>query len=148
MELARVTAETVATQALADEYEAAWNSRDVDAIASLHTDGSIFQLHAGDGAEVRGRDAIRETFAGFPAQFPDLHSAGQRLQVGPRHLVFESRMTGIAASPLVVAGREAEAAGAKVVIDCVDVIELRDGLVARKDTYLDATALLGDAQGS
>jgi ketosteroid isomerase-like protein len=57
-------------------------------------------------------------------------------------------MTGIAASPLVVAGREAEAAGAKVVIDCVDVIELRDGLVARKDTYLDATALLGDAQGS
>ena len=109
-------------QRLATRYEESWNARDPDGIASHHTEDSIFQLHVAGGQEVIGRDAIRATFAAFVSQFPDVRFAGERLRVGNRHWVFQSKMT----------------AGAIDEIDCIDVIEVRDGLVARKDTYLDA----------
>jgi ketosteroid isomerase-like protein len=112
---------------LAARYQEAWNSRDLDAIASLHTVDSVFQLHAVGGQEVVGRDAIRATFAAFVSQFPDLHFAAERLRVGGSHWVFESKLT---------------AASAEVEIDCIDVIEVRDGLIARKDTYLDTAGVL------
>jgi ketosteroid isomerase-like protein len=112
---------------LAARYEEAWNSRDLDAIASLHTVDSVFQLHATGAQEVVGRHAIRATFAAFVDQFPDVHFARERLRVGGGHWVFESKLT---------------AASAKVEIDCIDVIEVRDGFIVRKDTYLDAAGLL------
>jgi ketosteroid isomerase-like protein len=112
---------------LAARYQEAWNSRDLDAIASLHTVDSVFQLHAVGGQEVVGRDAIRATFAAFVDQFPDVHFARERLRVGSGHWVFESKLT---------------AASAEVEIDCIDVIEVGDGLVARKDTYLDTAGVL------
>jgi ketosteroid isomerase-like protein len=112
---------------LAARYEKAWNSRDLDAIASLHTADSVFQLHAVGGQEVVGRDAIRATFAAFVDQFPDVHFARERLRVGSGHWVCESKLT---------------AASAEVEIDCIDVIEVGDGLVARKDTYLDTAGVL------
>jgi ketosteroid isomerase-like protein len=114
-------------EVLAARYEQAWNSRDLDAIASLHTADSVFQLHALGGQEVVGRDAIHANFATFLDQFPDVHFARERLRVGSGHWVFESKLT---------------AASAQIEIDCIDVIEVRDGLVARKDTYLDTAGLL------
>jgi len=139
------TVQTTPIQQLAAQYEEVWKVRDLDAIASLHTEDSIFQLHVAGGQEVIGREAIRATFAAFVAQFPDVHFAGERLRVGSGHWVFESKMTGTAASPLAVSGGEVEVAGARLEIDCIDVIEVRDGLVARKDTYLDAAGLLAEA---
>jgi ketosteroid isomerase-like protein len=112
---------------LAARYEKAWNSRDLDAIASLHTVDSVFQLHALGGQEVVGREAIRATFAAFVSQFPDLHFARERLRVGSSHWVFESKLT---------------AASAEIEIDCIDVIDVGDALVARKDTYLDTAGVL------
>jgi ketosteroid isomerase-like protein len=65
-----------------------------------------------------------------------------RLQVGESHWAGESKMSGTAASPLAIDGQAIEAEGARLEIDCVDVIDVRDGLIARKDTYLDAAALM------
>jgi steroid delta-isomerase-like uncharacterized protein len=136
------TLDTTAVQELAERYGEAWNARDVDTILSLHTDDSVFQLHVAGAGEVVGKAAIRETFAGFIAQFPDLHFAGVRLQVGESHWAGEAKMSGTAASPLAIDGQALEAEGARLEIDCVDVIAVRDGLIARKDTYLDAAALM------
>src|SRR5262249_17254771 len=46
-------------------------------------------------------------------------------------------MTGTVASTLAVDDEELGAPGARVEVDCVDVIEVRDGLIASKQTYLD-----------
>jgi hypothetical protein len=47
-------------------------------------------------------------------------------------------MTGTVAAPFDVDGEQLDARGARVEVDCVDVIAIRDGLVHSKDTYLDA----------
>jgi hypothetical protein len=47
-------------------------------------------------------------------------------------------MTGTAAAPFDVDGEPVEAPGARIDVDAVDVITVRDGLVQTKDTYLDA----------
>jgi ketosteroid isomerase-like protein len=50
-------------------------------------------------------------------------------------------MTGTVAQPLEVDDEKVGATGARVEVDCIDVIEVRDGLIARKDTYLDALTM-------
>ena len=66
---APTTAET-SIAALFDAYGSAWAERDPELIASFHAPDGIFHLHAGADA-IEGRDAIREAFAGFLAQFPE-----------------------------------------------------------------------------
>lgn len=126
-------------EAVAGRYGEAWNSQDLALIVSLHTDDSVFQLHAG-GAEVRGREALEATFGGFLAQFPDIHFEPRRLRTGADHWVLESTMSGTLARPLELDGAVAEP-GRRVSVDAVDVIAVEDGLVARKDTYLDAVEM-------
>ena len=66
---------TTATQIeeLAGRYGDAWNSQDLDTIVSMHAPDGIFQLHAPGGEPVEGRAAVREAFAGFLTQLPDIH---------------------------------------------------------------------------
>jgi ketosteroid isomerase-like protein len=50
-------------------------------------------------------------------------------------------MSGTAAQPIEVEGETLGKSGARVEVDCVDVIEVRDGLVASKQTYIDSLAM-------
>jgi ketosteroid isomerase-like protein len=50
-------------------------------------------------------------------------------------------MSGTAAGSIEVDGEALGTQGARVEVDCVDVIEVRDGLVASKQTYLDSQAM-------
>ena len=134
MELATATS----TLELAERYGEAWNCGELDAILALHTDDSVFQLHVLGAAPAEGRAAIAEAFAGFLAQLSGVHFATRRLHAGSQHWVLESTLTGTAAAPFELDGERIGAPGARVEVDCVDVFEVRDGRVARKDTYLDA----------
>jgi steroid delta-isomerase-like uncharacterized protein len=129
-------------QDLADRYGEAWNDQDLEAILSLHSDDSVFQLHVPGGEPVEGREAIREAFAAFLAQLPDINFATVRLQVGPDHWVNESTLTGTVAGAVELEEQTLEAPGASVEVACVDVIQVRDGLVTRKDTYLDGVSFM------
>jgi steroid delta-isomerase-like uncharacterized protein len=134
-------AETHTVHDLADRYSGAWNARDLDAIMSLHADDSIFQLHVAGGDAVSGATAVRETFAAFLAQFPDARFAPKRMRVGPDHWVSESMLTATTAHAVELGGERVEDAGTRIEVACVDIVEVRGGRVARKDTYLDATNL-------
>ena len=123
---------------LADRYGQAWNSQDLDAIVALHTEDSVFHLHVPGSAPVEGRDAIRQAFAAFIAQLPDIDFAQRSLLAGDDHWVLESTMTGTVAQPLELDGEQLEAPGSRIEVDFVDVITVRDGKVARKESYLDA----------
>jgi steroid delta-isomerase-like uncharacterized protein len=126
---------------LFDRYGEAWASHDPDAIAAFHSPDGVFHLHAG-GEPARGREAIRETFAGFLGQWPDLAFEAQDVRFGDWGWVVRWTMSGTLAQPLEVEGAEADA-GARISVDAVDVIEVdADGLLSAKHTYLDALELM------
>jgi steroid delta-isomerase-like uncharacterized protein len=144
------TDSTTAIRMLAERYGEAWNRQDLDAIMDLHTDDSVFVAHAGGTPPAEGKEAVREAFAGYLALLPDINFAERSLHVGDDHWVLESVMSGTAAQPIEVEGVDPAAvfvaaenvgSGAHVEVDCVDVIEVRDGLVASKQTYIDSLAM-------
>jgi steroid delta-isomerase-like uncharacterized protein len=142
-----MTATQTATeiQELAQRYGEAWNSQNLDAIMELHTDDCVFHAHAAGSAPAEGKEAVREAFAGYLALLPDIEFAERSLHVGDDHWVLESTMTGtVADSP---EGEELGTSGSRIEVECVDVIEVRDGLIASKQTYLDSLAMQGQLGG-
>jgi uncharacterized protein (TIGR02246 family) len=132
---------------LAERYGEAWNSQDLDAIMDLHTDDSVFVAHAAGTPPAEGKQAVREAFAGYLALLPDINFAERALHVGDDHWVLESIMSGTVAGSIEVDGESLGQGGARVEVDCVDVIEVRDGLVASKQTYIDSLAMQGQLGG-
>jgi ketosteroid isomerase-like protein len=109
---------------ISERYFAAWAARDPDAIVALHTPDTRFWTHLG-GEPVLGRDAVRATFAGLFEQFPGLSFEIYRVLYGDNHWVLDWAL---------ISG--------DIRFDCLDVVEvLPDGLVTRKDTFVDAVQL-------
>lgn len=139
---------TTAIEELAHLYGEAWNRQDLEAIVAMHAHDGVFQLHAPGGAPVQGRDQIREAFAGFIAQLPDIHFEPVRLRAGESHWVLESVMSGTVSAPIEVEGESVDAPGTRVEVDFLDVIAVEDGLLARKDSYLDTLAFQRQLEAS
>jgi uncharacterized protein (TIGR02246 family) len=137
-----------AIEELAGRYGDAWNNQDLEAIVGMHAPDGIFQLHVPGSASVEGREAIREAFAGFLAQLPDIHFETVRLRAGTDFWVLESRLTGTVSAPIEVEGEQVDAPGARVDVDFLDVIAVEDGLVARKDSYLDSLTFQRQLEGA
>jgi ketosteroid isomerase-like protein len=110
-------------------YSQAWAERDPDAIVAMHTDDMVFHVH-GYAEPVTGRDAVRDAIAGVFGQSPDLRFEKRRVHFGEDHFVSEYDVSGTFA-------------GKPFACDGVDVFTLRDGLIARKDTYMDWLAIQG-----
>ena len=139
-----MTTQTEATteiRELAERYGAAWNHQDLDAIMALHTDDSVFVAHAAGSIPAEGKDAVREAFAGYLALLPDINFAERALHLGDDHWVLESTLSGTVAGSIEVDGEALGVDGDRVEVDCVDVIEVRDGLVASKQTYIDSLTM-------
>jgi steroid delta-isomerase-like uncharacterized protein len=122
------------------DYGDAWASHDPDAIAAFHADDGIFHLHAAAEA-VRGRDAVRDAFAGFLAQFPDLEFVEQESWIEDWGWVVRWRMSGTLAMPFETGSGTAEPGG-RMEIDALDVITVSDGRLTAKHTYVDWAAAL------
>ena len=84
---------------------------------------------------------MREAFAGYIAMMPDINFAERALHVGEDHWVLESTMSGTVEQSIEVEGESFGTRGSRVEVPCVDVIEVRDGLVAGKHTYLDTLTM-------
>ena len=111
-------------KAISERYFAAWAARDLDAIAALHTPDTRFWMHMGGDAVV-GRDAVRATFAEIFAQFPDFTWETYRVLFGEDHWILDWAL---------ISG--------DIRFDCLDVVNVStDGLVTRKDTFVDAAQL-------
>jgi len=140
------TAPTRTMQQLFDAYGDAWASHDADAIVAFHASDGIFHLHA-DGEPTQGREAIREVFAGFLAQWPDLSFAEQDSHLHEWGWVVRWTMAGtLAAAGEIIEGASAET-GARFEVDAVDVIEVANGELTAKHTYVDSQALLRQLGG-
>lgn len=118
------TATAVDLKAISERYFAAWADRDPDAIVALHTDDTRFWTHLG-GEPVVGRDAVRATFADLFEAFPAFDFEVYRVLYGTDHWVLDWAL---------ISG--------DIRFDCVDVVVVSpDGLVARKDTFVDAVQM-------
>jgi steroid delta-isomerase-like uncharacterized protein len=107
----------------AKEYSRAWAVHDAVAITAMHTEDSVFELHD-VGAPATGRAAVRELIEALLTAVPDLRFEPKRAHFGAEHFVTEYTMSGTAErKSFAIAG--------------ADVFTMRDGLVSRKDTYLD-----------
>ena len=115
------------TQELAARYGAAWAEHDLDAIVAMHTDDTVFHLH-GFSEPAAGLAAMREIFAATFARSPDLRFDRRRVYIGDGHFVSEYEVSGTSE-------------GKPFACEGVDVIAVSDGLIARKDTYLDSAAM-------
>ena len=115
---------------LAFRYAQAWADRDLDAIMALHTDDTVFHLHAegaeGGGAAV-GAAAVRDAFAAMLARFPGLRFEPTRVVFGEDHFISQYVMSGTLG-------------GKPFAVDAVDIFEVRDERIARKDSYGDWVA--------
>ncbi len=130
-----------AIQMLAQRYGEAWNRQDLDAIMDMHTDDCVFTAFAAGSPLAKGKEAVREAFAAYIAMMPDIHFAERSLQLGQDHWVLESTMSGTVEQAIQVEDELFGTAGARVEVPCVDVIEVRDGLIASKHTYLDSITM-------
>ena len=128
-------------QAFIDRYNAAWNDHDVDAIVSMHTKDSVFENHVTGDVNV-GRDQIGRAISGIFAVFPDLSFEGRRSYLREDLVVQEWTARGTHEGTMTRSGVEIEPTGRKVEYKGMDVIPIRDGLVARKDVYSDSITLL------
>jgi steroid delta-isomerase-like uncharacterized protein len=132
---------STALQMLAHRYGEAWSRQDLEAIMDLHSDDCVFVTHAAGSPPAEGKEAVREAFAGYIAMMPDINFAERALHVGEGHWVLESTMSGTVEQAIEVEGESFGARGARVEVPCVDVIEVRDGLVASKHTYIDSLSM-------
>lgn len=122
--MTEATTEQLDLTAISERYFAAWAAHDPDAIAALHTPDTRFWMHMG-GEPVVGRDAVRATFASIFEQFPDLTWETYRVLYGDDHWILDWAL---------ISG--------DIRFDCLDVVNVSpDGLVARKDTFVDSVQL-------
>ena len=124
-----------------DSYNDAWNRHDVDTIVVMHTEDSVFENHTtGDVHE--GREAIARAITGIFTVFPDLSFETRRQYLRQDLVVQEWTARGTHLGAMRRSALEVEPTGRTVEYRGMDVIPIRDGLVARKDVYSDGVTLL------
>ena len=124
-----------------DRYNQAWNDHDVETIVSMHTEDSVFQNHTTGDINV-GREQIAKAIGGIFTVFPDLAFETRRQYIRENLVVQEWTARGTHLGKMTPRGIEVEPTGREVEYAGMDVIPIRDGLVARKDVYSDSITLL------
>ena len=124
-----------------DRYNACWNEHDVPGIVAMHTEDSVFENHTTGDVNV-GREAIGRAIDGIFAVFPDLSFETRRQYVREDLVVQEWTARATHRGEMTRSGVVVEPTGRQVEYRGMDVIPIRDGLVARKDVYSDSITLL------
>jgi steroid delta-isomerase-like uncharacterized protein len=129
------------TRELIERYNDAWNRHDVDAIASMHAPGMVFENHtAGERAE---GDAVAEHIAGIFSSWPDIEFETRRMYVREGLVVSEWTARATHDQPMRRGELVAEPSGRRIEWKGIDVFPISaDGLIERKDVYSDSVSIL------
>ncbi len=115
-----------ATLRLLDDFAAAWNRHDVDALMACMTADCVFEAAAGAevaGARHVGPEAVRRAYAAVFATYPD--ARWNR----PRHFIAGNR----AVSEWTFTGTTRD--GTRVEVNGCDIFTLEGGRIALKNSY-------------
>ena len=111
---------------LLENFGAAWNAHDLEALLSMVTDDCVFETAAGVevfGNRFVGKAALRQAFPMAWQTWPDAQ------WLNPVHFVTADR----GVSEWTFLGTDLH--GQRTEVRGVDVFEFRGGLISRKDTY-------------
>lgn len=134
MTTTQTTTKDLGAEALFERYAGAFATHDTAQVVALHTEDSVFWQHT-DAEPAVGREAIAATFAGLFEMFPNLRFQVQRTLFGDTFWVLDWKLV-------------ADLGPSGIAFDCTDLVTFdADGLVSRKDTWID-TAQLNKAMGS
>jgi steroid delta-isomerase-like uncharacterized protein len=136
-----------ANYTLLARYLDAWNRHDLDTVTALHTNDTVFTLHVGGLPSHSGRDDVRRAFENDLANWPDAHWHPRRRTVTSDRCILEADFTATAATALNANGRIVPA-GSSLESACVDILEISNGRISRKDTYIDVLGLLNPVGAS
>jgi hypothetical protein len=136
----------VDVEAIARDYDASWNAKDLDAIVSRHAEDGTYQLHIAGAPTIRGRDAIRAAFAASLDNWRDLSFEFEQVLCGEGFYVWLSSLRGVLARPLELGAVTIAANGAPLRFSGLDVITLDErGLIRSKQTHFDVVAAANQA---
>lgn len=124
-----------------DRYQEAWNRHDVESILALHTDDTVFQNHTSGGLAV-GKEELRNMLQSIFATLPDLRFDTRRAYFRDDVAVVEWTATATHAHEFTRGALTVPPSGKKMSWNGMDIIPMRDGLVARKDVYADSMSFL------
>jgi len=119
-------ADAQVTHELLAEINDAFNSRDMDRIASFFQEDAVFLMASGpepEGRTVRGREAIRKVLADRFDVIPDMRWEHISEYIAGNLAVTVWRVKGNASD------------GTMLDYQGCDLFEFRDGLIQNKDTY-------------
>lgn len=118
---------------LFEAYTSAFEARDADAMAALHSTDTQFWLHAGDHP-VHGRGGVRARFALFFEQWRNFDFEVGEVHFGKDHWAVDWVVTSASADRRVSPG--------SLGFDAFDLVILNErGEILRKDTYVDLVQL-------
>jgi len=128
--MAASTTDALDVKAISERYFEKWKARDPDGIAALHTEDTQFWSHLGM-EPTRGRSEIRDTFADLFERFPEFSFETYRVLYGADFWILDWALI-----------FRPEGTEELKRFDCLDVVNLSpEGLVARKDTFIDMVQL-------
>lgn len=117
--------QTVATRDVIEQFNAAFNRHDVDAVMALMTEDVVFDsTPAPDGERHEGQAAVRAYWQQFFAASPHAHFETEDLWTGGDRCAVRWRYTW------------QDAAGSEGHVRGVDLFRVRDGKVAEKLSYV------------
>jgi steroid delta-isomerase-like uncharacterized protein len=109
-----------------EQFLAAFNAHDVDAIMEFFTEDCVFETPRGPdpwGRRLTGKAEVRTGIEARFAGIPDIHYDEDRHWICGDRGVSEWRITGT------------DTSGSRVEVRGCDLFELRDGKITRKDSY-------------
>ena len=104
----------------------AFNRHDLDGIMEFFAEDSVLELPRGPdpwGRRLEGKAEVREGIAARLAGIPDIHYGKDRHWVSGDRGVSEWTITGT------------DTSGKRVEVQGCDLLEIREGKIARKDSY-------------
>lgn len=125
-DLAATLSDERALEQLLQEFAAAWNRHDLNALMSMMAEECVFEASAGNdvnGQRYEGRPAVRAGYEAVFAQYPDAHWGGAR------HFVKGNR----AVSEWTFSGTRAD--GTRVEVTGCDLFTFRAGKIAVKNSF-------------
>jgi hypothetical protein len=113
------------TAAAVERFNVAFNAHDVDAVMAAMTDDCVFEdTSPPDGRRYEGQHEVRDAWKAFFAASPNAHFDGEDVIISDDRCVVRWRYTW------------ADADGTIGSLRGVDVLRVRDGLVAEKLAYV------------
>ncbi len=130
-----------ATRELAERYSAAWNDHDLDALMSMHTPDTVFELHQSGVDAAVGHEAVRQMFDFLIRAWPDQRFETKRLTVREDFYVSEWVLTVTLALPWRIGDSVAVPNGEQISVPGVDIMTCENGKIKLKSCWLDVLAM-------